>query len=319
MIKKEIFCTCCGKLQISNNFYKSYSILYKKNTESRMSICKACILYVYADYLEKYNDKKMAVYEVCKKLDVYYSEALFDSANIQAEKNNNSVCKIYFQKANSLGQYKNLTFDDSGTTNSITVEQTVKKVDKNECEYLQQNDILSTLKDKFGLGYPNNEYALFEKKYQELRPSFQLLTTMHEECLREYCINKVKEGLAKSKGDFKEAKEWASMAKDVASSGKLNPNQMSKADLSGGLDTFGQMSRMVEETEIGELMRVLPVFMDKPKDKVDVTLWMYINYVRDLKGMEECEYKDIYDFYNKRVQEYEGQMIDGDLSGDINE
>ena len=43
----------------------------------------------------------------------------------------------------------------------------------------------------------------YEKKYNELRPSFLLPTTMHEECLREYCIDKVKESLAKAKGDFR--------------------------------------------------------------------------------------------------------------------
>ena len=100
------------------------------------------------------------------------------------------------------------------------------------------------------------------------------------------------------------------MAKEQASSGKLNPSQMSKADLTGGLDTFGQMARMVEQTELGEFMRVLPVFMEQPKDRVDITLWMYVNYIRDLKGLEECTYEQIWDFYNKRIEEYEKEIID---------
>jgi hypothetical protein len=224
----------------------------------------------------------------------------------------NNPWAYYIPQANSgLNEFKGATYRDS-------VFKKVEKKDNtqnNESQSINSTE-LDRLKDKFGVGYPDNEYILFEKKYQELRPSFQLLTTMHEECLREYCINKVKEGLAKAKGDFKEAKEWASMAKDVANSGKLNPSQMSKADLSGGLDTFGQMARMVEQTSEGELLSLLPVFTERPKDKVDVTLWHYVNYVRDLKGMEEAQYKDIYEFYNRRKKEYEGQMLDVELASE---
>ncbi|MFP3344576.1 hypothetical protein R0J87_19050, partial [Halomonas sp. SIMBA_159] len=106
---------------------------------------------------------------------------------------------------------------------------------------------LDKLKETYGYGYPDDDYFLFEKKFLQLKPSFQLITTMHEECLREYCVNKVYETLAKAKGDFKQAKDWAAMAKDTAEAGKLKPSQMSKADLSQGLDGFGQLARMVEE------------------------------------------------------------------------
>jgi hypothetical protein len=74
------------------------------------------------------------------------------------------------------------------------------------------------------------------------------------------------------------------------------------------------MARMVEQTPEGELLSLLPVFTERPKDKVDVTLWHYVNYVRDLKGMEEAQYKDIYEFYNRRKKEYEGQMLDIELA-----
>ena len=161
---------------------------------------------------------------------------------------------------------------------------------------------LPLLKEKYGYGYPDDQYFLFESKYSLLKPSFQLLTTMHEEYFKEYCINKVKETLAKARGDFKEAKEWAAMVKDVAEAGKLKPSQMSKADLSAGLDGFGQLARTVEEKM--EIMPILPKFISQPKDKPDVCC-RYINYARDLKGLPEAEYKDIYEFYEERRKDYE--------------
>lgn len=285
----------CGRELAEANFYQSKSPFFP---DGKVNICKKC--------LKEMIDLKdiSTVYSVMQILDVpfYYDiwEKCLESSNPVGS---------YIRQANSgINQFKNArwkdsVFDSKGSNIEKDYEKSKKKNNISEKE-------LDKLKDKFGYGYPDEEYSLFEKKYNELRPSFLLPTTMHEECLREYCIDKVKESLAKAKGDFKEAKEWANMAKEQASSGKLNPSQMSKADLTGGLDTFGQMSRMVEQTELGEFMRVLPVFMEQPKDRVDITLWMYVNYIRDLKGLEECTYEQIWDFYNKRIAEYEKEMID---------
>lgn len=212
--------------------------------------------------------------------------------------------EIIFKK--TMSKYFSLANLSNGRDFSPIINKNKIKKEKINKEQLEM------LKEKFGEGYPDEEYILFEKKYQQLRPSFQLLTTMHDECLREYCINKVKENLAKAKGDFKEAKEWAQMAQSVATSGKLNPSQMSKADLSGGLDTFGQLVKAVEQEE--DIIPLLPKFIEKPKDKVDVVLWHLINYVRDLKGLPFCEYKDIYAFYEKRKEEYENHILDKELN-----
>ena len=210
-------------------------------------------------------------------------------------------------------------YDDSDKR-EVKIEQ-IKQTNTEDQKESQDVDVkisseelkqLPLLKEKYGYGYPDDQYFLFEKKYSLLKPSFQLLTTMHEEYFKEYCINKVKETLAKARGDFKEAKEWAAMVKDVAEAGKLKPSQMSKADLSAGLDGFGQLARTVEEKM--EIMPILPKFISQPKDKPDVVLWAYINYARDLKGLPEAEYKDIYEFYEERRKDYECQELDSDPS-----
>jgi len=301
---------CAGKCKRElalSNYYNSKSPLFPSG---KINICKRCI----AEMID-YEDIN-TIYMVFQSMDIPFFYNRWEEIKIKNPKN---PFGNYVRMANSgLNEFDGAGWKDSvfGKEDNDIIEDTIKTPTKRNTISIEELEIL---KDKFGDGYLDKEYILFEKKYQDLRPSFQLLTTMHEECLREYCINKVKEGLAKARGDFKEAKEWASMAKDVASSGKLNPSQMSKSDLTGGLDTFGQMSRMVEQTEEGEMMSILPVFMEKPKDKVDMTLWMYVNYVRDLKGLEECKYKDIWDFYNKRVEDYSKELIDGKSEEDNTE
>lgn len=296
----------CGRELVENNFYKSKSPMFPNG---RISICKKCL-----EQMINYDDMN-TVYAVFQSIDIPF---FYNRWEEMCKKNPKNPFGNYIRMANSgINEFSGARWKDSvfGKEDNDITEDTVKTPTKRNKISVEE---LEFLKEKFGEGYLDREYILFEKKYQDLRPSFLLPTTMHEECLREYCIDKVKESLAKAKGNFKEAKEWATMAKEQASSGKLNPSQMSKADLTGGLDTFGQMARLVEQTDEGEMMRILPIFMEKPKDKVDITLWMYVNYIRDLRGLEECEYKDIWEFYNIRVDDYSKDMIDNEL-GDEDE
>lgn len=294
--KEKLTCLECTKSKDKDSgFYNSKSAIYK--TLGKIPICKAC-LRSKVDY-----DDMESIYSILKQFDIMFDIEYWD----RAEKSKNDTFARYITMANSLPQ-----FEGMGWENSVFSKSKDNENEEGLNADIVDIAILEDLKEKYGHGYPDNEYLLFEKKFQQLKPSFQLVTTMHEEYLREYCVNKVKETLAKAKGDFKEAKEWAAMAKESAEAGKLKPSQMSKADLSAGLDGFGQLSRVVEEKH--ELMALLPKFTQQPKDKVDVVLWLYINYIRDLKGLPEVEYKDIWEFYEKRKEEYEKQELDNLLT-----
>ncbi|MFO1442812.1 hypothetical protein KDN24_06235 [Bacillus sp. Bva_UNVM-123] len=297
--KEKLTCLECTKNKDKESgFYNSNSDLYK--TLGKIPICKVC-LRSKVDY-----NNMDTIYSILKQFDIMFDIEYWK----RAENSKTDTFARFITMANSLPQFEGRGWEDSVFTRSETIdEEETSLLGINEMVDL---NVLEDLKEKYGHGYPDNEYLLFEKKFQQLKPSFQLVTTMHEEYLREYCVNKVKETLAKTKGNFKEAKEWAAMAKESAEAGKLKPSQMSKADLSAGLDGFGQLSRVVEEKH--ELISLLPKFTQQPKDKVDVVLWLYINYIRDLKGLPEVDYKDIWEFYEKRREEYEKQELDNLLT-----
>ncbi|OPH47742.1 hypothetical protein BC351_10505 [Paenibacillus ferrarius] len=308
---KKKNCITCVKSKDLSQFYLSYS---SNHGDKRTPICKLCVRNdVDFTDLKNVRDRLLSIDK----------PFLIDRWNIAIEehrKTNKHPIGCYVKNIILSDATKYLTYKDSvfESSHMETIEISTSIEDNEILEIKKLNYDLKQLKSKYGYGYPDDEYYLFEDKYQQLKTSFQLLTTMHEEYFREFCVNKVKETLAKAKGLFKEAKEWAAMVKDVAEAGKLKPSQMSKADLSGGLDTFGQLARMVEENH--EIMQLLPRFTEQPKDKVDVTLWCYINYVRDLKGLPECEYKEIYAFYDMKKQDYESQMSDaryGDEEDDV--
>jgi hypothetical protein len=291
---KQICNGKCKKNKPLTQYYNSKSPMFN----GKITICKECL-----KSMINYDDMQ-TVYTILQQMDIMFDYAYWKTA----EESKTDTFARYITMANSFPKFDGTSFKDSVFETSKEIsERNHNVVQEEQTSNISQND-LSKLKDKYGFGYPDEEYMLFEKKYSELKTSFQLLTTMHIEYFKEYCINRVKETLAKAKGDFKQAKEWATMVKDVAEAGKLKPSQMSKADLSGGLDTFGQLARMVEENF--EVMPLLPQFIEQPKDKVDVTLWCFINYVRDLKGLPECDYKEIYEFYNRKKEDYENQISD---------
>lgn len=297
--KLRIICSSCGKEKdATRDFYKSFSPFHKST--GHMPICKSCLAgSVKEDDIKSFTNMLRAV-------DKPFISHLYESA-----KQSNAFVGEYFKLVNAK-DFRYLTWDDS----DFNSDKSIPKNSNQHETVLQQGttqqpinyEEIEELKEIYGEGYPDEEYILFEKKFRKLKPSFQLPTTMHEEYLREYCVNKVKETLAKSKGDFKEAKEWSIMAKEAADAGKLKPSQMSKADLSNGLDGFGQLSRMVEQHR--DIIPLLPKFTQQPKDKVDITLWLYINYIRDLEGLPPAEYNDIYNFYEERRKDYEAQELD---------
>lgn len=111
----EQLCTCCGQTKKINSsyFYKSYSVLYQNNIDSRMTICKDCTIRLADNFKERFGNEERGLYELCKLLDVYYEKSLFESAKSQASSKNSNPYQIYFQKALSLPQYKNKSFIDS--------------------------------------------------------------------------------------------------------------------------------------------------------------------------------------------------------------
>lgn len=131
---------------------------------------------------------------------------------------------------------------------------------------------------------------------------------MHTEALLTYIRYRVKEELATASGNVKDAKDWGEMANKAATNAKINPSQLSKADLTEGLSTFSELSLAIEK-EV-DIIPILPRFKCRPNDALDFNIWCYVNYERDLSGLPPCSYEDIYAFYDQRKRDYVAQYGD---------
>ena len=96
---------------------------------------------------------------------------------------------------------------------------------------------------------------------------------------------------------------------------KLQPKQLSAADLSGGLVNFSEFFKAIEKAKGKvEVSEIIPKLQKQPQDDVDMIIWCAINYVRRLLGMKGCKYEEIYGFYDEMVQQAqaESQELEGD-------
>lgn len=292
-VSKKIKCGGrCGKEKPIGEFYNTTSPAFPTG---KMTICKKCL-----KNLVDYNDMS-TVYSVLQAVDVPFLYDIWDNCVVKGKEKKEDgktydVFGNYIRMANSgLNEFKGRSFKDS-----IYEKTTTNEVSKN---ILVDSDFnKDALIDKWGIGYDDDELKSFEKKYEFLKDNYPQVTAMHTEALLIYIRYRVKEEFATASGDIAQAEKWGKLADKASERAKINPSQLSKADLTGGLNSFGEVSRAVERAK--DIIPILPKFIEKPQDKVDFTLWCYINYIRRMKNLPDADYKDIYNFYEERKQEY---------------
>ncbi|QWU13390.1 hypothetical protein SAMN04487895_10356 [Paenibacillus sophorae] len=301
VVKKEkpsnkIKCIKCNNLltENSDNFYTHKSPFIQTQ---RFPLCSKCI----NSYL---NEIESVGYlnRVKKILQHLNRPFLADVWGSSGEE-----WKEYIRMVSSLPQYKNMTYENS-------TEQQINHI-KNEAEKEEVLVSDDDLINKWGNGFKPEEYLAFERKYNFIKKDYPVNKAMHVEALKKYCRYAVKEEFSLSSNNIKDAETWSKLASKAAEDAKINPKQLSKSDLTDGVDSFGELTKAVEKAV--DIIPILPRFIERPQDKVDVTLWCYINYVRDLESLPPVSYKEIYEFYEQRKRDYEDQIIHNFEEGDI--
>lgn len=233
--------------------------------------------------------------------------------------------KIYMKNLNSLRQLSSKSFADSEKDGFVQKRSTVlkksdnvsaslkkaqKKRDDEEIISLDEDvfEVTTEMINLFGEGYTRIEYKNMYKKYKDMKQNYSIQTNLHQEALVTYVRFKVKEELATAKGDVVEAQKWYSAAQDAADKAKLTPKQLTQADLQGGINSFSEIFKAVEQAV--DVIPILPQFKFRPNDALDFNIWCYINYARDLQGLPQCSYEDVYKFYDRKKQEYLEQYGD---------
>ena len=106
----KAICVRCGTAYGSYRigFQVCYASLYKGT--GYLPFCKKCMDDLYQTYLAQCNDTRTTVRQMCRKLDLYWNEQVYDFV---AKKNSTrSIMTMYIQKINSVA-YAGKSYDDS--------------------------------------------------------------------------------------------------------------------------------------------------------------------------------------------------------------
>lgn len=331
--KGKKICTCCHKEKNMTDFYLSYSPMY--SLDQRVPICKECCKSSCLNndgsiYFNKFKD-------LLRNIDkpLYYD--LVSSAENSVKKENSylsddelkykgyDVLSKYFTLV-AMRQDRNKSYSDSEkegfmhTNNNRNKKEKEQILDKiyNGSTILEDEvpiifrkedfDVTEDIISLFGEGYTKSEYQKMYDKYEKLKLNYTLQTNIHQEALATYVRFKVKEEEATAKGDVDEAKKWYDAVQNAAEKAKLTPRQLTQADLQGGINSFSEIFKAVEQAV--DIIPILPRFKFRPNDALDFNIWCYINYARDLQGLPLCTYEEVYKFYDKRKEEYLEQYGD---------
>ena len=342
--KGKKVCTCCHEEKNLTDFYYSSSPMY--SLDERIPVCKECcktsvlsedgridfdkfkdllrnidkplyfdLLFSSEESVKKENsylsDEEVSLhgYEILQK---YFTLVAMrqDKAKSysDAEKegfihqNSNSTKK---EKEEILNRYSHLINQYSKPSKTVhTPKASKQKFNTDTDDFI----VTDEMKELFGDGFEDFEYKKMHKKYEKLKLNYTLQTNLHQEALATYVRFKVKEEIATARGDVDEAKKWYDAAQNAAASGKLTPKQLSEADLQGGINSFSEIFKAVEQAV--DIIPILPRFKYRPNDALDFNIWCYINYARDLQGLPQCDYEDVYKFYDRKKEEYLEQYGD---------
>lgn len=155
------------------------------------------------------------------------------------------------------------------------------------------------MEELFGVGFSSKEYEEMYATYCSLQNNYPLRTEMHKDALVRVVKYGFKESQAIANDDAESAAKWGKLCKDARNDAKMNPSQLSAADLSDGITCFSQLSQAVEK-EI-DVIPILNEYIERPRDRVDYTIYMILDYLRDLEGKSHIDYKDVYQYiFNQR-------------------
>ncbi|MFR4987267.1 MAG: hypothetical protein ACLUCH_07725 [Lachnospirales bacterium] len=313
MVNNKQQCLMCLNEKALSGFYKSKSKLHRSGI---VPYCKDCLNSL--DLLEL-----DILVDVLQKIDIPYVKKIWDNV---IEKNEKGLLGKYL-KVIAI-QYPDKTFKDSDSfkENIHNLMKLNKKIDSkkkklnkikeelNENKEIQEQERIEKqiqeqekfdidkMEEKWGIGFKPSDYVAFEKKFNSLKGAIPNQTKLHIEALLTYIRYQVKAEQSIAEGNADDAKKWGELAKNSAKQAKITPEQLTSADLSQGIDSFSTLVREVEKAV--DIIPLMPNLIYTPKDKADMIIHTYINYERDLHGLPPIEYKDIYDFYNKQVENY---------------
>lgn len=192
MSSDTAICSRCGRKYSRRKGYfpVSYAVLHKGI--GYVPVCKDCIDTMYNTYLAQCNNAKDAVRQMCRKLDLYWSESVYEI--VERKSTTRTMMTQYIAKINSVS-YAGKSYDDTLSEEGTLWDFNQKSDDILDCEDLDipQNESVETPEEIvtfWGSGYSDEMYRELEQRRQYWMSKFPEGTELDvgtEALIRQIC------------------------------------------------------------------------------------------------------------------------------------
>lgn len=308
-------CSRCGVAygRRKGNFPVSYSVLYKGM--GYIPVCKDCIDTMYNTYLAQCGDARDAVHQMCRKLDLFWSDKVY---NMVAAKNTpRSMMTQYIAKTNTSA-YIGKSYDDTLLADGTmwTFRGAVADEQPNETETTQQSQeqedeeiqIASDTVAFWGPGYTPKMYIELEQRrsyWMSRFPSDMELDIGTEALIRQICSLEI--DINRDRAAGRSADKSITALNTLLGSANLKPAQRKQEDVDAALASVPMGVWLYRY----ENKRPLPEIDDDLKDVNGIKRYIFtwFGHVLKMLGVKN-KYSQLYDEEIERLRverpEYDG-------------
>ena len=328
-------CTRCGTAygRHKGNFPVNYSILYKGL--GYIPICKDCIDAMYNTYLSQCGNARDAVHQMCRKLDLFWSDRVFDI--VAAKTTTRSMMTQYIAKTNTsayLGKSYDDTLSAEGTlwsfSDNAAAIASIESVPVDEQGQKQEEDVDPEIAAFWGPGYTSKMYGELEQRRTYWMSRFPEDTEFDigtEALIRQICSLEI--DINRDRAAGRSVDKSITALNTLLGSANLKPAQRKQDDADASLAAVPLGVWLYRY----ENKRPLPEIDDDLKDVNGIKRYIFIwfGHVLKMLGIKN-KYSQLYDEEIERLRvekpEYEGDDdelfmtsigADSQIAGDIDE
>ena len=318
-------CRRCGKAygRLKGYFPISYGPLYKGN--GYIPYCRSCIDQMYEDYLQVCKSELLAVRQMCRKLDLYWNQGIF---NTVSKKNSQRTMMTSYMAAINNVKYAGKCYDDTlreygalwtfATLKTPDIPDEEKDTSPSDGEEEECETPPDEIKSFWGPGYSDSMYWQLDERYKywlDQYPEDAELTIGEEALLRQVCNLEI--SIAQSRSKNKSIEKEVNTLNSVIASLNIRPDK--KKVVEGSLNEstpFGVWIRRIEDTR--PIAEPDPQFQDVDGIRRYITVWFFGHLCKMLKIKNS--YSRLYEEEMAKLRvdrpEYEGEDDDA-VIGDI--
>ena len=309
---ESIICPMCGKAypKRQSNFAVYHSPMY--NGTGYLNICKDCLNVLFEMYVKQIGDTQKAIRQVCRKLDIYYSDEIY--AQAQSVSAGRSMIAAYMTKVNKM-TYNGKTYDDTlreeGTLWSMGEPQPAPESIA-EHEEARLKEIPESVIAFWGPGYTADMYEELEQRRAVWMAQYpnngKDLDVGTEALIRQICNLEIDINRDRSAG--KPIDKSVNALNNLLGSAQLKPEKRDDVDANMANTPFGVWIKKWENDR--------PVPDPKPEWKdtkgiVKMTSSFFLGHLAKMLGMKNA-YSTLYDREMEKLSakfpEYAGEDDD---------